>query len=312
MFNFDTTKTFNLIVLVPNVEFDVSGNDLDEPDTTLDPAAWNAATPYVAGDQVYSVKRIYQRLVDGTTATAPASDEVNWVYVSLCNRFKMFDPRNSTQTIAPGGVSASFTYRVIVAAGDTFDWIVFDALDGIATLRLRVFDNTGAGAALEDSTVTLVGHDAARPWATRKAWAFQGLDGDDVLGSVIQVDVTPNGSEVPAIGCMSIGTARELGIAMSGFNVGIVDRSVKDEDEFGNMDVVERTYSKRMSGTLALESSAVDAVTNLLADYRAEVAMYVATGGSYSATTMLGYYKSFEMTVQGPVISYCFIDVEGL
>ncbi len=312
MFGFDRTKTFNLLVLVPNVEFDVSGNDLDEPDTVNDPAAWSAVTPYVIDDQVYFDKRIYSRLVDGTTATEPDVDEVNWVYVSLCNRFKQYDAVNSSQTIAPGGVSASFTYRVVVAAGDTFDTIAFDNLTGIETLRLRVFDNTGAGTALNDSTVTLVGYDAARLWAARKAWVFQSLDGDDVLGSVLQVDITPNGSEVPAIGSMSIGLKRELGIALSGFNVGIVDRSIKQADDFGNYQVVERTFSKRMSGTLALESSAVDAVVNLLADYRARPSMYMATGGLYSATTMLGYYKSFEVTVGGPVVSYCSIDVEGV
>ena len=44
-----------------------------------DYAAWNAATAYNAGDRVIrtSVHRIYERVIAGTTATAPESDPVN-------------------------------------------------------------------------------------------------------------------------------------------------------------------------------------------------------------------------------------------
>ena len=44
-------------------------------------SAWNAATAYVLDDIVLrtTTERLYQRLVAGTTATAPESDTVNWL-----------------------------------------------------------------------------------------------------------------------------------------------------------------------------------------------------------------------------------------
>jgi hypothetical protein len=43
--------------------------------------AWNAATAYAVGDRVFSAGVGYERLVAGTTATAPAGDPTNWVAV---------------------------------------------------------------------------------------------------------------------------------------------------------------------------------------------------------------------------------------
>jgi hypothetical protein len=311
MLNFDSTKTCALLVLVPDVTFGTS--DLAMPDPVLDPIAWNAVTAYVEDDEVYYDRKIYLRAIAGTTATAPDLDDVNWVFVRLCNRYRQFDPKNSSQTLAPSNVSANFGYRIIVPAGSTFDTLAFDNVTGATSIRVRVYDNTGAGAALNDNTITVgPGYHATLAWARRKTFILHAQDGDDPLGSQIQVDVTKYASEVPGIGSFSLGLKREIGVALVGFEVGIVDRSVKEDDGYGELTVTEGPFTKRMSGPLAVDTSALDAVCDLLADYRAEPTMWMATGGVFGSTTMLGYFKSFTYSPRNDLVSFGYIDVEGI
>ena len=65
-----------------------------------DYAAWAAGTAYSVGNRVIrtSTHRIYERMVAGTTATAPELDSVNWIDIAPTNRWAMFDGEVSTQT----------------------------------------------------------------------------------------------------------------------------------------------------------------------------------------------------------------------
>ena len=93
-----------------------SGMLLSSSVPETDYAAWSAATAYALGAKVIrtSMHRIYQRLVSGTTATAPESDPVNWLDIGPTNRWAMFDGEISTSTtkatslavtLAPGRAS---------------------------------------------------------------------------------------------------------------------------------------------------------------------------------------------------------------
>lgn len=278
-----------------------------EPNTTEgDPAnAWNAATAYVLEDRVYKDHRVYERIVAGTTATDPADDDVNWVLVGATNGWKMFDLENSSRTVGPVG---NLVFTVTLSASHNIDRITFDNLDA-TSIQVEVW-NAALTVKSYDVTVSLLSADPDRTWAVKRAVVFDGLP--DMVSKKVIVTATPLSSTKAEIGSMVLGHLRVLGVPQSGFSVGITDFSRMQLDDFGGYSRVVRGYSKRMSGTLLIESDTVDAVIGVLAYNRANVVVWLGIGAEYSSMIMCGFLKNFNITVSGPVHSYCSIDIQGV
>jgi len=92
--------------------------------------------------------------------------------------------------------------------------------------------------------------------------------------AVVIVTVTDSGG-TPKCGEIVVGLKREIGTIRYGGNVGIKDYSVKDTDEFGNVTIVERAYSKRMECDVTVKNKMFDELNRLLALYRATPIVYV-------------------------------------
>lgn len=116
----------------------LTDSTIPEPDATFSETAWNGATAYVVGDEAYYTDHIvYTRLVNGTTATAPNLDTVNWEPTRYTNRFAMFDNYRNTQSDYASPVSVELTpgqrINTIVAAGLTNVNTVLVTVDSGAT-----------------------------------------------------------------------------------------------------------------------------------------------------------------------------------
>jgi hypothetical protein len=274
-------------------------------------AAWNGATAYVLDDRVHYEHKIYQRIVAGTTGTAPDLDETNWDYVSPTNRWKMMDASNTTKTQKSLGSAGDFSFYVYMGPDDVPDVVVFDDVEAGAIV-LTVYDST-VTTVLHTASVTL--RDLTDTWRAKKSAVFQGLPSASEMVFAITVYAYDAGftpSHSPKVGTLVFGNARVLGAAVAGFSAGINDRSLLEEDDYGNINVVERSYSKRMAGTVMVQSEDVDAIVNLLASYRATPAMYLAVGGLYASMVMYGIARTFEASVQTARASYLSIDIKGL
>lgn len=290
------TNTKKLLSNVP--EPVVSGADPD-------PNAWSAATAYTAGQRVSRVARheIYQRLVSGTTATAPESDTTNWVLVSSMNRWRMFDKANETQT------SANDQIVVVIKPGQLVDSLAFENLDADSIrvyVRGTVYDQT---LQLKTRSVTDWYSYFFEPYTYKKSAVFNGLP---MLTTNEIVVVIRKAALVAKVGTLVVGLSRAIGYAEPGASVGIIDYSKKETDQFGTTNVVKRSYSKRMNVAVIIENNDLDSVQELLAEYRATPVMWVGAGNLYSALVVYGYYRSFDIVIAYPTQSRCNLEIEGL
>ncbi len=301
-------------ITIDDAKFGASLTDLDEPATGVnaDPPLWNAATAYASGDRATrsTTHRIYQRIIAGTTATAPESDPTNWLEVGPTNKWAMWDEANSSQTQKADG----FSYYVFLDASDVANIMVFDNVDADA-IRVTAFKSDLSPLGY-DETAVLKRHDVDNwydyffsDFVYQTAAVFFGLP--PLTGIILAVTVTKIGS-VAKVGTCVLGRARQIGGTHYGASVGIIDYSVKSTDSFGKTTLIERPEKKRMSISVEIRSDAVDKTRNMLAPYRAKPAMYLGAGGRYSSMIMLGFFQSLDVVIAGPVYSQCNLEIEGL
>ena len=93
--------------IVPTTITDSMLGDSSLPED--DHTAWSAGAAYVVGNRVIrsATHSIYERLVDGTTATPPEDDAVNWLRVGPTNRWAAFDGAVGTKSVADDVITMS-------------------------------------------------------------------------------------------------------------------------------------------------------------------------------------------------------------
>ena len=271
--------------------------------------AWNAATAYVVGDIALrtATERLYQRLISGTTATAPESDTTNWLDIAPSNKWAMFDGEISTATtrttsltvvLKPGYVNSLGLFGLV---GSSIDVTVRDAL---------------AGAIVYTHSQTLDGTIIAD-------WYQYFFEPVVQLAEVVLTDLPPygdahitvvlTGTGTVECGICLVGTFYTLGETQYGASVGIIDYSRKETDAFGVTTFVRRAYSKRMSARLMLDNVQMNKVQRVLADLRATPCAWIGVDDDvYAPLIIYGFYKDFSIEVAYPTMSYCSLEVEGL
>lgn len=301
-----TAENFTIIRPVALTDARLTSSTVAEPSAN-DPAAWAAATAYVAGDRVHRVTThmVYQRLVNGTTPTAPEDDTLNWVAVEPTDRWKMFDASNTTQTVEADG-----TMVIVVTPGTVVDSIAFDNVDA-DSIQVQV-----AGSSY-DRTVSLKTRECRdwwqyffEPFSYRTAAVFTGLP--LLVGNQITITVAKASGDPVKVGTCVMGLSKKLGTSEHGVGLGIIDFSGKDTDAFGNVFVVERAFSKRMTVDVFIANAQLDDVYSLLASYRARPVVWVGAGNLYGSMLLYGFYKSFEIVVEYPEYSWLRLDIESL
>ena len=278
-------------------------------DATETYTAWNAATAYALNDIVLrtTTERLYQRLVAGTTATAPESDTVNWLDIAPSNKWAMFDGEISTATtkstsltvvLKPGYVNSLALFGLV---GSNLAVTVRDALAGNIVYTLS-----------QDLDGTIIAD-----------WYQYFFEPVVQLAEVVLTDLPPygdahitvvlTGTGAVECGICLVGTFYTLGDTQYGASVGIIDYSRKETDAFGVTTFVRRAYSKRMSAKLMLDNVQMNKVQRVLADLRATPCAWIgADDVTYAPLVVYGFYKDFSIEVAYPTASYCSLEVEGL
>jgi len=113
------------------------------------------------------------------------------------------------------------------------------------------------------------------------------------------------------IGELIVGRARTLGTTKYGVDVGLVDFSAKTADGYGNFNITERAYSKRISCTFMTSTANHSGVFRLLEKYRATPLVWIVSG-LYSTTLIYGYYRDFQMLIESLGLTECSLSIEGL
>lgn len=275
-----------------------------------DYAAWTAGT-YNAGDRVIYNHNIYEA-VSTTTAqpdTGAAANPPSWLFVSADNRYKMFDSGVGTQTERSG------TIDVTITPAQPYNAVALFNLEG-ATAQLIVRDNTST--IVYNQTITLVDYSAVysfytywfAPFPTTSISEAAFLDIPLYTGATYQL-IIDAGAGTAKCGEAVFGVQNQVAVANFGTSVGIKDYSVKNVDDFGNITIVQRAYSKRAEFDLTVETANVGSFTKTLSNLRATPAVYIGDPNRQE-TIVYGYYRDFNVVLSNPSISSCSLTIEGL
>lgn len=299
----------NLVVVRPVavtpamlVSTDVPEDDYDE---------WLVGSTYDEGDRVIveAQHKVYQSMANSNTGVNPVGDATGkWAEVSVTNRWKSFDGSVSTQTAQADAIS----YRVHVGKATTSVAVL--NLTGATSVRIRVVDPVYG--TVYDRTISLSAIPVVVGWWQ---WYFgqrrtptQALVQD--LPSFPNADILLDfvGGSTLAVGVILLGQYRSFGeYVVKGARTGIQDYSRKEKTEFGDTVVVERAFAKRASFSLRMAAAEVDAFNSFMADVRAKPCLWLATD-RYESTTVYGFYKFYDITIDYYDYSSAELEVEGL
>jgi hypothetical protein len=271
--------------------------------------AWSSATAYAVGARVIltATHRRYEALA-ASTNVSPSSDPTKWLDLGPTNRWAMFDARVGTAT------SRAASLQVGLAPGAIDALALIDTEAESATVTL-----TAGGVQVYSRSQTFnVGGVAIDNWFS---WFFEPLGQktsmlflDVPVYAAGQLSVTltrDNPADSVSCGTLLVGRQLSLGDTEHGADIGIIDYSRKETDQFGVTSVVERAFAKRMTAKVVLATDAIDDIHRSLAALRATPVLWIGSE-SFESLTVYGFYKEFSIDIAYPTVSYCSLTIEGL
>lgn len=267
--------------------------------------AWSAPTAYSLGARVIYAHAIYERLVPGTTATAPDVDAANWVRLGPTNRWAMLDGAVGTAT------QAIDTLTVVLRPGQVRGLALLDM--DVESVRVTM---TVGDAVIYDTTVDpLATQEECDEWF---GYFFETIQRRRVVTindlppfGEGEITIALQGTGLISVGTLVVGAMYGLGNTLANPRIGIVDYSRKVTDEFGVTSVAQRAYSRRMSVEVLLPTSAVDVTSSRLARIRAQPVVWIGSD-RLDGLVVYGFVKDWSIAIPGQVNSTCSLEIEGL
>ena len=245
-----------------------------------DAPEWSSQTAYPMGAQVIkaATHRIYESAIAGNVGNDPAGASGLWIDVGPTNRWAIFDQALGTSTTAATSVAVTINASVIQAVA------LLDVTAANVRVQATGYDRTVAAGA---GAITFL----------------------DLPAGITRVTVTATGNAV-AIGTLLVGKLVGLGTTEASPTAGITDFSRKVVDDFGDVTIVERAWSKRMTAKALIRTDAVDVVANRIATVRAQPSLWIGQTG-LDSLIVYGFFKDFSIEV-GINVSMLSLSIEGL
>jgi len=285
--------------------------------TEDDYAEWASGTTYADGDRVIVIgttHKVYESLVGSNTGNDPTTDGgTNWLELGATNRWKAFDQKISDQV--ENTTSIEYTFN------DTSSYITAITFFGLSgtELNVTVTDNAvGGDGEVYNTTLSLIDNRDVDDWYSYffeeiiyKTEA-QLLDIPPYLDADLDVTISGETGDTVKVGQIVFGFLVDLGLTTYGTNISIEDFSRKETDAFGNFIIVERPFSKLADYDVKFPTATARKVQETLAQYRATPIVYIGSEDVAYGTTVYGYFRRFDLTLETPSLSLAAIEVEGL
>ena len=270
-------------------------------------ADWNAGTAYAINNEVYYDYFDWIALA-ASTGVAPGSDPTKWAAIAASNRYAMFD------NVINNSTSATTTLDVRLTPGELFNFAAFFGVQA-NSIQVKVIDPVDG--IIYDETRSLIETPFVVDWysyffepiSTITDMIFDNLP---AYGNA-DIEVIMNGATGGTVSCgeMVTGVQRTLGVTNFNTSVSIQDYSRKERDQFGNISVVQRQYTKRADYDVTVETKSVNYVQTALAEIRTTPTVFIGDSNR-PETVVFGFYKNFNIVLSTPSISDCTLEVEGL
>jgi hypothetical protein len=277
---------------------------------------FNIGTTYGAAAEVYEiidgVPNRFVSKVGSNLGHLPSADDTAtyWEPFGATNRWRMFDGEVQTQTAQANQIEV----EVDLSADEAADTV---RLSNVSALTVQVVVEDAVEGVIYDETVDMtssIGIDDYLPWFTEPIIRKAGLTLSDLPalypGATVTVTLEAPGEEV-ACGLCLFGLSRYIGGTKWGGELGFRDLSVKDEDAFGGLFIVERSFKRTASFDLTVHSGFVDELQRLLEAYRATPVLFIGDD-EYDTMAIYGFVKSFKTQVNLRNHSICSLDLESL
>ena len=301
----------NALSFIPPIEITparLTASNIPMPDTAVGEAEWLVGTTYALGARVIvsADRTLYESLQAGNTGKSPATNPTWWVKVSACNRYRMFDTVNSSQSTRSSLIDVTITPSAIVNSL---------ALLNIAAQTVRVRMNDAIDGLVFDQTFALQATPLQSTWWN---YYFDPIESKTDLfvalpsyrSATIRVEITSTGTA--ACGAFLLGSAIPIGDGVEyGASLGIQDYSRKERNEFGDIVLVERSFTKRANYRMLVPNGSRPSINRLLAQNRAKPSLWIGVEGQED-TYIYGVYKDYQFIIEFTEHSVLTLDLEGL
>lgn len=283
-----------------------------------DYAEYSAATTYGVGDTiiVIATHKIYESLRSTNLNHYPPTNLTGgtpyWLEIGATNAWKCFDGKVGSQTTRSETITYSFVSSLasgisfLNLEGLTVNVLMTDSVDGV--IIDKTFD------LISTSNITNAFEYFFEPFYLTEN-VFVNFVDELPPYSEAQIDITiSNPGGTAKVGEIVLGKIAFVGYPQYGANVGVTNYSVKELDDFGNYQILERPTSKRGAYELWIPSEQVEFVMNLLPDYETTPAVWIPTEAPVlsSALIIYGFVKDWNISVDHLEVSICSLEIEGL
>jgi hypothetical protein len=274
-----------------------------------DHAAYAAGTTYALGARVIrtSTHRIYESLQDANTGHTPETEKTWWSDVGPTNRWAMFDTEINTQTVGADGV-----LTVVIQPGP----INSLALIGMDATGLTITMVDGVGATVYSRTVDLDNTQIVDFYT----YCFEPRDflrevvlTDIPVYGAGQITITLTSGSTPRLGALIFGSAIEIGDTKYGAQLGIVDYSKIETDEFGTTTFIRRNNAKRINVPILLSNSRLRYVSKKLQELTATPCVWIGSAEyNFSPLITFGFFQDFGVTISYANHSECNLEIRSM
>lgn len=279
--------------------------------TVTDPnALWSNATTYSIGQVVRYGYRLYESLQNTNLNHQPNTSPTWWLDIGPDNMHAAFDKQVST-------ISTATTKMTFVVKAGSVDSVALINMEGV-TAKLTIYDTTAGIVAQRVAGLSgLQIFDWYQyfffdPLLKRTQVIFTDLPVYSDAFITIEIEALP--SEVVSLALAVFGLVEKLGGTQYGATAGIVDYSIKETDQYGNVTFVQRNFSKRLSAQIYVENVVLNRVQRFLYSIRAVPSVWIGSDDPQleEALVVYGFYKDFSTDIAYPSHSLCSLEIEGL
>ena len=293
---------------------------IDSADALLNETAWTGASGTTQSTGWNKVGSPSAFLIDGgmikITADAASEGQSKTVAVTPGVEYQLLGLyKNTAGDIAQYGVYDNIHAANIKATTDLASSTanasfsdVFTAPAGCTSVEIKLMAKTSGDIVWFDSVILAPTEYSETVTTGSSKTDVVKLDIPEIVTGILTVTINKSGTA--AIGELIIGNQLYMGEIQEGAQNGIEDYSTLDQDSWGNWDITEKGYSKKMTCTLLFDTTLFDTIYKSLSDDRAKFRVWVGSE-TYSAMIIYGKYDSFNM-VWGLEQSSCAITIIGL
>jgi hypothetical protein len=284
---------------------------------------WDAAATYATGEQVIYNHCLYTALAENSNAVPDVStigEDAAWRFLDATNKYKCIDAKNHTQTIAPEGVTELVIEVPFERPANAVGLLNMDALSVAVGLKDDEGNFIWGG---EELRVTLQA-DSDSWWV----YCFGGftfrrdLTTPDIprQSAVLEALAPASGTlwislkgPRPAVGNILVGGIYDLGMTQYGVSLGLNDKSVDREDEYGNVTLIKRHTAKTGVFPIVFHRNYLDIFMRLQAELAGSFALWIGDDAmEYDCMTIYGWAKLTDTNLDGPEEVNATIETLGI